>query len=54
MDKCAIKLMGFNARGFWLLEKPNLQLSFESVTSHLGDHTGSVRDPSDAQHHDLR
>jgi hypothetical protein len=35
-------------RGFQLLEKPNLQLSFESGSCYLGDRVGGIRDPSDA------
>jgi hypothetical protein len=35
----------FQWRGFWLLEEPNSQLSFEPGLRYLGDHPGGVRDP---------
>jgi hypothetical protein len=39
----------YHQRGSQLLEEPNSQLSSESGTCYLGDRTGDVRDPYDAQ-----
>jgi hypothetical protein len=36
---------GLQWRGFWLLEKPNSQLSSEPGLRHLGDRPGGIRDP---------
>jgi hypothetical protein len=44
----------FQWRGFRLLEEPNLQLSLEPGSHHLGDHSGGVRDPRYTRPRDSR
>jgi hypothetical protein len=39
------KAYGFQWQGFWLLEKPNSQLSFEPGSCYLGDRLGGIHDP---------
>jgi hypothetical protein len=54
MEKSVVNLVVFNDREFWLLEKPNSQLSFEPGSCYLRDRPGGVRDPGDAQQYDTR
>jgi hypothetical protein len=48
------KACDFQLRGFWLLEKPNSQLSFDPSSCHLRDHIRGIHDSGYARQRDTR
>jgi hypothetical protein len=48
MEKGAVKLIVFNGEDFSYWKNPDLQLSLEPRSHHLGDFTGSIHHPSNA------